>query len=190
MQSREMASRRLNKPGSTVNKAKTVCLTRGNSHRHAVVFVGNGAAWDLKSLATASSASLTETPWSLDILAILWGCLLITVSRLQQNTWFFVLIGGIGMVQNVYASAARRPASAFNMSIEPYLPLPTIVGLGFDWPHEDETSIRLDSGDSRWDMKQPLDFVCYSTVRKGFSQSWSCPHARSLSCAHQLRARK
>ncbi|EHK42469.1 hypothetical protein TRIATDRAFT_183765, partial [Trichoderma atroviride IMI 206040] len=114
------AGRRLNKPESTEkkDKNKVVCLTRGNGHRHAMVFVGNGTAWDLESLATASSAPLAETPWLLGILAVLWGFLFVVVSGLQQNTWFLVLIGGIGMIQNIYASVARRPASAFNISIE------------------------------------------------------------------------
>ncbi|KAL7894296.1 hypothetical protein HDV63DRAFT_160296 [Trichoderma sp. SZMC 28014] len=150
------AGRRLNKPGSTTNKTKTVCLTRGNGHRHAMVFVGNGTAWDLESMATASSPSLAETPWLLGALAVLWGCLLVVVSGLQQNTWFLVLIGGIGMAQNIHASVARRPAGAFNMSIKPYPPRPTIVGLGFDSPHDDENSDEdLDDTTGLW--RQPLD---------------------------------
>ncbi|PON28913.1 hypothetical protein TGAM01_v202021 [Trichoderma gamsii] len=124
----------------------------------------NGTAWDLESLATASSASLAETPWLLGVLAVLWGCLLITVSGLQQNAWFLVLIGGIGMVQNIYASVARRPASAFNMGIKPYAPLPTIVGLGFEQPCDDENSDE-DLGDTTGHWRQPLDYEETSGVR-------------------------
>lgn len=158
------AGRRLNQPSNTKNKTKTVCLTRGNGHRHAMVLVGNGTAWDLEALATATSASLPETPWLLGILAVLWSCLLITVSGLQQNTWFLVLIGGIGMVQNIYASAARRPASTFNLRIVPYPPRPTIVGLGFDWPHDGETSDEdLDDETRQW--RQALDYEATPGVR-------------------------
>ncbi|KAL7956843.1 hypothetical protein V8C34DRAFT_199740 [Trichoderma compactum] len=158
------AGRRLNKPGRTGNKTKTVCLTRGNGHRHAMILVGNGAAWDLETLATATSASLAETPWLLGVLAMLWGCLLITVSGLKQNTWFLVLIGGIGMIQNIYASAARRPASAFNVRIMPYMPRPTIVGLGFDWPRDDEVSDEdLDDITGQW--RQALGYETTPGVR-------------------------
>ncbi|KAK1252106.1 hypothetical protein MKX08_003293 [Trichoderma sp. CBMAI-0020] len=69
----------------------------------------------------------------------------------QQNTWFLVLIGGIGMIQNIYASVARRPVSAFNISIKPYSPRPSIVGLGFDVPNDDETSDEdLDDTTGQW----------------------------------------
>lgn len=156
--------RPLNKPGSTVDKTKTLCLTRGNGHRHAMIFVGSGAAWDLETLATASSTALAETPWLLGVLAVLWGCLLISVSGLQQNTWFLVLIGSVGMVQNIYATAATRPASAFDISIIPYSPLPTILGLGFDWPYDDEASDEdMDDKDGQW--LQALDHDAIPGVR-------------------------
>ncbi|KAM0445169.1 hypothetical protein ACHAPV_009486 [Trichoderma viride] len=164
--SEKWAGRRLNKPESTENKDKNkiVCLTRGNGHRHAMVFVGKGTAWDMESLATASSASLAETPWLLGVLAVLWGFLFVAVSRLQQNTWFLVLIGGIGMIQNIYASVSRRPASAFNIDIKPYSPRPSIVGLGFDSPHDDETSDEdLDDTTGQW--RQPLDYEATPGVR-------------------------
>ncbi|KAM0518904.1 hypothetical protein ACHAPE_003894 [Trichoderma viride] len=158
------AGRRLNKPGSTVNKAKTVCLTRGNGHQNAMVIVGNGTAWDLETMATSTHTSLAETPWLLGVFAVLWGCLLITIIGLEQNPWLLVLIGGIGMVQNIYASSARRQASAFNMGIKPYEPLPTIVGLGLDPPHDDENSDEdLDDTTGQW--RQPLDYEAAPGVR-------------------------
>lgn len=156
--------RRLNKPGSTVNKAKSVCLTRGNGHQHAMVIVGNVTAWDLETMATGTPASLAETPWLLGVFAVLWGCLLITIIELEQNPWLLVLIGGIGMVQNIYASSVRRPASAFNMGIKPYEPLPTIVGLVFEQPCDDEHSDEdLDDTTGQW--RQPLDYEETSGVR-------------------------
>jgi hypothetical protein len=160
------AGRRLNKPDKVgdKNKTKIVCLTRGNGHRHAMIFVGNSTAWDLESLATASSASLPETPWLLSTLAVLWGCLLVTISRLQQNTRFLLLIGGIGTVQNIYASVARRLIGAFDISIKPYLLRPTIVGLGFDYPLDDETSDEdLDDQTGQW--QQALDYEATPGVR-------------------------
>lgn len=145
------AGRRLNEPGSIGNKTKTVCLTRGNGHRHAMILIGKGTAWDLEAMATASSESLVETPWLLGGLTVLWSCLLVAVSGLKQNTWFLVLIGGIGMVQNIYASAARRPPGALNMRLTPYAQRPSIAGLGFDWPYDDESSDEeLDDDTKQW----------------------------------------
>lgn len=134
------AARRLNYPGSTRNKTKTVCLTRGNGHPYAMILLCKGNAWDFEKMATATSRSLPETPWLLGALAALWACLLITVAGLEQNTWFLLLIGGIGMMQNIYAASASRPATALDLKLTPYAPRPTIVGLGFDWPWDDENS--------------------------------------------------
>ena len=145
------AGRRLNRPGSTKSKTKTVCLTRGNGHRHAMIIIGKGTTWDFETLATARSESAAETPWLLGGLAVLWACLLIAVSGLKQNTWFLVLIGSIGMVQNIYASAAKRPYGTLNMRLTPYAQRPTIVGLGFDWPYDDENSDEeLDDKTQQW----------------------------------------
>lgn len=158
------AGRRLNQPGSDKNKRKIVCLTRGNGHRHAMILVGKGTAWDLEALATATSESLVETPWLLGCLAVLWCRLLVTVLWLEQNQWFLVLIGGIGTVQNVYASAARRPSGALNMRLTPYSQRPSIVGLGFDSPNDDENSDEeLEDDTQQW--RQALEFQKVSGVR-------------------------
>ena len=158
------AGHALNQPGSTKNKTKTVCLTRGNGHRYAMILIGKGTARDLEALATATSESLIETPWLLGGLAVLWSCLLVTVSGLQQNTWFLVLIGSMGMVQNIYASAARRSSGALNMRLTPYAQRPSIVGLGFDWPYDDENSDE-EVGDQTQQWRQALDYQMVPGVR-------------------------
>ncbi len=63
-----------------------------------MILIGKGNARDLEALATATFESLIEIPWLLGGLAVLWSCLLITVSGLQYNIWFLVLIGSMGMV--------------------------------------------------------------------------------------------
>ncbi|PQE30982.1 hypothetical protein CJF32_00006020 [Rutstroemia sp. NJR-2017a WRK4] len=151
------AGRLLNEPGSTKNKSKTVCLTRGNGHRHAMILRGRGTALDLEKLATATSESLSETPWLLGSMALLWAFLLITVSGLKQNTWFLILIGAIGMVQNIYASAARRSFGTLNLRLTKYQPRPSIVGLGFDWPNDDPNSDEdMNINIQQW--RQPLHY--------------------------------
>ncbi|KAJ5494364.1 hypothetical protein N7463_010451 [Penicillium fimorum] len=153
------AGPRLNQNNRFKSKTKAICLLRGNGNRHAMVLIGSGRTYDLEKMATATSESLTETPWLLGGLAILWTCLLISVSGLKENTWFLVLIGGIGMVQNIYASGARRSATAFNLHIKPYAPRPTIIGLGFDWlPEDDDEDSDEDMDDERGDWRRELDY--------------------------------
>ncbi|KAL9039865.1 MAG: hypothetical protein Q9180_002272 [Flavoplaca navasiana] len=149
------AGRRLTRLGDNKVKTKTVCLTRGNGHRYAMLLVGRGTAWDLEAMATAKPDPMPETPYMLGIMAVLWSCLLVAVSGLKRNTWFLVLIGAMGMVQNIYAGAAKRPPGALNMNIVPYLQRPTIVGLSFDWPNDDETSDE-EPTDEGQQWRQPL----------------------------------
>ena len=129
-----------------------------------MILIGKGTAPDLEGMATAKSESLAETPWLLGGLAVLWSCLLVTVSGLKQNTWFLVLIGGMGLVQNIYASAASRPSAALNMRLTPYAKRPSIVGLGFDWPYDDENSDE-ELGDEANQWRQALKYDQVSGVR-------------------------
>lgn len=129
-------------------KLKVVCLTRGNGHRHAMVLVGTGTAWDLETLATATSDSLPETPWCLLALAVAWVCLLISVSGLKAHSWFLILIGGLGMLQNVYASAAPRDPACVGLAIarREGSGSSTIIGASVpEWPKDSE--LPPDAGD-------------------------------------------
>ena len=109
-------------------KRKVVALTRGNGHPHVLVIVNDGKGWDFEALATAAGSSRSETRFILTLLTICWTMLLITVSGLHQHTWFLIGVGGLGMLQNIYAAGATRSAGAFNIHLEPYSPCPTIVG--------------------------------------------------------------
>lgn len=59
---------------------------------------------------------------------------------MKQNTWFLVLIGGIGHgtkhLRRRREEDFRRP----HMKLTPYAQRPSIVGIGFDWPSDDENS--------------------------------------------------
>jgi len=96
---------------------KVTCLTHGNGHLHIMVFIGSKDSWDLESLATGISVPRPETRWISLALAILWTCLLISVSGLKEHTWFLVGIGGIRMLQNVFAAGKSRKPSASNFYI-------------------------------------------------------------------------
>ena len=133
-------------------KTKTVCLTRGNGHRYAMILRCSKSAWDLEALATATSDSLPETPWCLVGLAVLWICLLISVSGLESNTWFLLLIGGLGMLQNVYVASARREPEDLGLRMKPFKKRPKIIGSKVKeemfWP-------KLDAAELSDDDKRP-----------------------------------
>ncbi|KAI1738449.1 hypothetical protein F4680DRAFT_467402 [Xylaria scruposa] len=114
------------------SKTEIVCLTRGNGHRHVQILIGSGSTWDLESLATATTDTLPETPWCLVALAILWVGLLISVSGLESYTWFLILVGGLGTLQNIYAASAPRRPESLGLRMRPFAERPTILGLPID----------------------------------------------------------
>jgi hypothetical protein len=137
-------------------KKKTVCLTQGNGHPYSMVIRGSGMTWDLETLATARSESLPETPWCLGILAVAWICLLVSVSGLAEHTWFLIAVGGLGMVQNIYACSAARTSESMGLALNVFEERPTIVGSSTCeptfWPKGDET----DGGSSGSDKEALL----------------------------------
>lgn len=114
------------------SKTKTVCLTGGNGHRYALILIGSGSSWDLEALGTATSDSLRETPLCLLILAVLWMCLLVSVAGIQSDTWYLLGIGGLGMLQNLYAASAPRRPESLGLAMRPYAERPTIIGAAVD----------------------------------------------------------
>jgi hypothetical protein len=124
-------------------KPKVVCVTRGNGHHHAMIIICDGKGWDLEAFATAAGASRWETRFVCIGLTIFWTLLLITVSGLKQNSWFLIGVGGIGMLQNIYAAGTRRTGGAFNVHLEPYKQRPTIIGR-----RQDRATKEVDDPDS------------------------------------------
>ncbi|KAK3690243.1 hypothetical protein B0T22DRAFT_536974 [Podospora appendiculata] len=116
------------KPSWKRNKTKPVCLTRGNGYCYAVVIIGSGRAWDLETMAAATSESLPATPWVLGALAIAWMTLLVSVSGIKLGTWYLILVGGLSMVQNVYASSVPRSPETNGLKLTPFSDRPTIIG--------------------------------------------------------------
>lgn len=49
--------------------------------------------------------------------SIFWLALLVTVAAVKQNTWYLLLIGGIGMFQNGIVAAAERPPKTRNLPL-------------------------------------------------------------------------
>ncbi|KAF1833513.1 hypothetical protein BDW02DRAFT_552395 [Decorospora gaudefroyi] len=96
------------------NTSKTVVLTKGNGSQHAIVVVGCGLGFDLEDLAAGpvnvnvSTSNMTRI--TIIGLATCWILLLITAAGIQENTWFLLAVGGIGIIQNIFvAGRSRRP---------------------------------------------------------------------------------
>jgi hypothetical protein len=51
------------------------------------------------------------------ILAFLWIVFLITVAGLRQHTWYLLLIGALGMIQNVVIAGVSRGPSAMGIHL-------------------------------------------------------------------------
>lgn len=125
-----------------VEKHKVTCLTRGNGSRHIMVFVASPGAWDFENLAAGSSFPRPETRGLTLGLMILWTCLLITVSGISYHTWYLVCIGGIGMLQNLFAAGFPRGPKASKFDLRKSSRAPTIIGLR--QPYQDEADAEVD----------------------------------------------
>ncbi|ETI22660.1 hypothetical protein G647_06736 [Cladophialophora carrionii CBS 160.54] len=101
---------------------KNVILTRGNGSQHAVVILGNGNGLDLEDLAAGQTNVDVSASWftrvTLIALALLWILLLITAAGIQQNTWFLLAIGGVGILQNIFVAGWRRDPKAFGVPLQ------------------------------------------------------------------------
>jgi hypothetical protein len=127
--------------GRILNSDKVVCLTRGNGHYHIMVIIGRAGAWDIETLATATRAPRPETTIVSLILAVLWTCLLISVSGLKANSWYLIGVGGLGMLQNIYAAGAERQPGTSDFHLMEYSPMPTIIGKRRHVPKDDADSV-------------------------------------------------
>ncbi|MCJ1369094.1 hypothetical protein MMC20_000302 [Loxospora ochrophaea] len=94
------------------NSRKTFVLLKGNGAQHALVVRGVGKGLDLEDLANWGEGNEASLATKLAVwgLTICWTVLLITVSGMQNETWFLVLVGALGMIHTLMiAGAPRRP---------------------------------------------------------------------------------
>ncbi|KAI6103532.1 hypothetical protein F5141DRAFT_212005 [Pisolithus sp. B1] len=96
---------------------KTVILTRGNGAQHAVVIIGDENSPDLEALASADPKGSMWTRFFTISLAVLWIAHLITVVNIQQDPWFLMLVGSIGMMHNVMVAGLPRTPEAFGIPL-------------------------------------------------------------------------
>jgi len=96
---------------------KTAVLTRGNGQKDCIVIIGGGVGLDLEDLAGGRGVDMPHTRYLASVMATLWIALLIAVSGLKRNTWFLLVVGVLGMIQNIIVCGAPRDPSAFGIHL-------------------------------------------------------------------------
>jgi hypothetical protein len=118
---KKWATRKLTSP-------TTCSLTHGDGYRHIMVIKCPVGSRDLEALASGNATPCGETLWISLMLATLWMCLLISVSGLEEHAWFLVAIGGIGVLQNIYAAGVSRDPGNAGLHPTPSARTATIIG--------------------------------------------------------------
>ncbi|KAK6342163.1 hypothetical protein TWF730_001642 [Orbilia blumenaviensis] len=113
-------------------KPKTVILTRGNGNRYAIALVCRAGDPDIEALASARTEARSGTRPLFLVLTTLWMLLLITVSGVEDHRWFLIAVGGIGMLQNMWAASCVRHSSTLGLHLKPYHPRSIIIGYQTD----------------------------------------------------------
>jgi hypothetical protein len=101
---------------------KSFILTEGNGAQHAIVILGNGYGLDLEDLASGSPNTriliLRSTQISILALAVFWVSLMITSSGQKTNTWYLMIIGGLGILHNIAVAGWRRQPAALGVHLK------------------------------------------------------------------------
>ncbi|KAF2966729.1 hypothetical protein GQX73_g6840 [Xylaria multiplex] len=98
---------------------KDVALTLGNGTRHVIIVLGAERGLDLEDLAGGLPGEESRvTQITSIVLTVLWIALLLTSTGIEDNTWYLLAVGGLGMVQNVVVAAAPRRPDALGLPIE------------------------------------------------------------------------
>jgi hypothetical protein len=101
------------------DKDKTVCLTPGNGSNRVIVISSRAGDLDLEALAGGRFDSGWYTKGATIIFAICWILFLLAVAGIKENAWILLLVGTLGMVQNIVAAGLHRNPSALGIHLEP-----------------------------------------------------------------------
>lgn len=99
-------------------KTEVVCLTKGNGSAYVMVIKSEGIGLRLADLASGREVTSKTTVPVTFLLAILWLIHLFCMTGVVNNSWYSLLIGGLGMLQNAIASGARRKPGALGFHLE------------------------------------------------------------------------
>ena len=101
---------------------KTFVLTKGNGSQHAILILGADGGLNLEDLASAQlpadQALGTTTRVAIGVLAMLWVLLLITAAGIEENTWYLLAVGSIGILHNVIVAGYPRHPSTFGVHLD------------------------------------------------------------------------
>lgn len=96
---------------------KDFAVTRGQGSQHVLIVMGaadsetnESLGLDLADLAGGRSPEMQSTRiWTI-VLAVLWVVFLITCTGIVSDTWYLLVVGGLGMMHNlIVAGVPRRP---------------------------------------------------------------------------------
>ena len=94
------------------------CLLEGNGGQHVMVVRGNGVGRHFEDLAGGQVLKGTHTAACTLIFAISWIALLIVMAREEGQTWYLMIVMGLGILQNIIVAGAPRPPSAFRFYLK------------------------------------------------------------------------
>lgn len=102
------------------DRGSTFCLTRGNGFQHVVVIQNEArGCLNLEHLAPPRRTGCSRgCKIMVMISAFLWILFLINVCGIRQNTWYLLIVGFMGMIQNVFVAAIPRQPSAMGLPLE------------------------------------------------------------------------
>ncbi|RBR18751.1 uncharacterized protein FIESC28_05892 [Fusarium coffeatum] len=160
---------------SLLTREKVTCLTRGNGYLHIMVFIGCSGSLDLERLATRMSTPRAGTRWISLLLAILWICLLVSISALKEHTWFLIGIGGLGMLHNVLAAGISRDPAASNFHLTKFERAPTIIGI-HQGSGNDDADANVDPDQVRQELSDLEAWVSSPTNTQGETANEPCSH--------------
>jgi len=107
--------------GEGKDKGRTVSLVTGNGAKHVLVIICRHNAFNLEDMASPSEPQGVNVHFTRVVVALLacaWLAFLITVAGIQENSWFILASGFIGMAHNLVVAAFPREPKAFGMPLE------------------------------------------------------------------------
>jgi hypothetical protein len=99
-------------------KHEVVCLTRGNGSSYVMVIRSDGCGLKMSDLAAGREVKEKTTVPATFLLAMLWLIHLFCMGGVARDSWYPLIIGALGMLQNALASGARRRPGALGIHLE------------------------------------------------------------------------
>ncbi|KAK4442921.1 hypothetical protein QBC34DRAFT_488593 [Podospora aff. communis PSN243] len=97
-------------------------LTRGNGSQHAIAILANGHGLNLEDLSAGQGnmdvSANVLTRLALFVLCALWIFLLLCAAGIQNDTWFLLAVGSVGIVHNVVVAGCPRRPENFGIHLE------------------------------------------------------------------------